>query len=85
MKINLLIFKAAVIFLLIALFFSCSAEQEFQIDLNGRGQGSADIKLQPVLTSYLTDLSMVMSDDPDAVPAIFDENAIRILFWRIRR
>ncbi|MBI9104116.1 MAG: hypothetical protein JEY99_16995 [Spirochaetales bacterium] len=68
------------LFCILILTFSCSSRQEIAIDLSGEGTGSMEITLHPVLTSYLADLSMVMSDTDESQDtseiSVFDEVGI---------
>lgn len=68
----------AVIFLsAVFTVFACSAKQEVSLQLSGEGEGTMEIVLHPVLTSYLTDLSMAVSDPENSEDLpIFDEIGI---------
>jgi hypothetical protein len=72
-----------ILFLLtvIILGFSCTVDQDVVVEQSGSGNSRVSVKLHPVMTAYLSDLTAMLGDvkDPDEVK-IFEPEAMEYAF-----
>lgn len=74
------LFSIGLTTLMIAVAGGCSADQEITIHADGAGRADLDIRLDPVFTAYLSDVSAGLGAPEDA--PLFDIDAIREEFSR---
>jgi hypothetical protein len=64
-----------------ALFFSCTVNQTVLVKKDGSGSSEINVKLHPVMTAYLTDLTAMLGDEPDPEKVdIFEPEAMEYAF-----